>query len=128
MLLNKSFGTLKRDGSLFWGQSTYWQKYYVPQFHVMNINVKYVFIFIIFSYITSNFSRIYLFLFYVNILIVKLEYLFGPKIFCLNETNFVSFKQNISLHQRKCYKQIIFLIQSKKINILIQSNIFSECN
>ena len=45
------------------------------------------------------------------------KYLFGPKIFCLNQTNFVSFKQNIPLHQRKCFKQIIFLIQS---------NIFSE--
>ena len=41
-----------------------------------------------------------------------------PKIFCLNQTNFLSFKQNISLHQRKCFKHIIFLIQS---------NIFSEC-
>ena len=32
---------------------------------------------------------------------------------------FVSLKQNISLHQRKCFKQIIFLILS---------NIFSECS
>ena len=46
------------------------------------------------------------------------KYLFGPKIFCLNQTNFVSLKQNISLHQRKCFKEMIFLIQS---------NIFSEC-
>ena len=45
------------------------------------------------------------------------KYLFGPKIFCLNQTNFVSFKQIISLNQRKSFKQIIFLIQS---------NIFSE--
>ena len=37
---------------------------------------------------------------------------------CLNEKNFVSLKQNISLHQWKCFKQII---------LLIQSNIFSEC-
>ena len=29
------------------------------------------------------------------------KYLFGPKIFCLNRTNFVSLKQNISLHRRK---------------------------
>ena len=47
------------------------------------------------------------------------KYLFVPKIFCLNQTNFVSFKQIISLHQRKSFKQIFFLIQS---------NIFSECN
>ena len=40
------------------------------------------------------------------------KYLFGPKIFCLNQTNFVLLKQNISLDQRKCFKQIIFLIQS----------------
>ena len=46
------------------------------------------------------------------------EYLFGPKIFWLNQTNFVSLKQNISLHQRKCFKQIIFLVQS---------NLFSQC-
>ena len=44
--------------------------------------------------------------------------LFVPKIFCLNQTNFVTFKQNISSHQRKCFKQRIFLIQS---------NTFSEC-
>ena len=47
------------------------------------------------------------------------EYLFDPKMFCLNQINFVSFKQNISLNQRKSFKQIIFLIQS---------NLFSECN
>ena len=46
------------------------------------------------------------------------QYLFDPKIFCLNQKIFVSLKQNISLHQRKCFIQIIFLIQS---------NIFSEC-
>ena len=46
------------------------------------------------------------------------QYLFDPKIFCLNQKNFVSLKQNISLHQRKCFIQIVFLIQS---------NIFSEC-
>ena len=40
------------------------------------------------------------------------KYLFSPKIFYLNQTNFVSLKQKISLHQRKCFKQIIFLIQS----------------
>ena len=33
--------------------------------------------------------------------------------------NFVLLKQNISLHKRKCFIQIIFLIQS---------NIFSECS
>ena len=47
------------------------------------------------------------------------QYLFDPKIFCLNQKNFVSLKQNISLHQRKCFIQIMFLIQS---------NIFSECS
>ena len=47
------------------------------------------------------------------------EYLFDPKIFCLNQKKFVSLKQNIYLHQRKCFKQIIFLIRS---------NIFSECS
>ena len=36
------------------------------------------------------------------------KYLFGPKIFCLNQTNFVSFKQIICLNQRKSFKQIIF--------------------
>ena len=36
------------------------------------------------------------------------KYLFGPKIFCLNRTNFISFKQIISLNQRKSFKQIIF--------------------
>ena len=46
------------------------------------------------------------------------KYLFSLKIFYLNQTNFFSLKQNISLHQRKCFKQIIFMIQS---------NIFSEC-
>ena len=46
------------------------------------------------------------------------KYLFGPKIFCLNQTNFVSLKQNISSHKKKGFKQIIFLIQS---------NIFSKC-
>ena len=35
------------------------------------------------------------------------NYLFGPKIFGLKQINFVSFKQNISLHQRKCFKHII---------------------
>ena len=40
------------------------------------------------------------------------NFLFGSKIFCLNQTNFVSLKQNISLHQRKCFKQRILLIQS----------------
>ena len=45
------------------------------------------------------------------------QYLFNPKIFRLNQKNVVSLKQNISLHQRKCFKHIIFLIQS---------NIFSE--
>ena len=38
----------------------------------------------------------------------KDKYLFNPKIFCLNQTNFVSFKQIISLNQRKSFKQIIF--------------------
>ena len=47
------------------------------------------------------------------------QYLFDPKIFCLNQKNFFSLKQNISLHERKCFKQIFFLIQS---------NIFSECS
>ena len=47
------------------------------------------------------------------------QYLFYSKIFCLNQKNFVSLKQNISLHQRKCFIQIFFLIQS---------NIFSECS
>ena len=47
------------------------------------------------------------------------QYLFDPKIFCLNRKNFVSSKQNICLHQRKCFIQII---------LLIQSNIFSECS
>ena len=47
------------------------------------------------------------------------KYLFGPKIFCLNQTNFISSKQIISLNQRKSFKQIMFLIQS---------NIFPECN
>ena len=46
-------------------------------------------------------------------------FIWSKDIFCLNQTNFVSSKQNISLHQRKCFKQIIFLIQS---------NIFSECS
>ena len=36
------------------------------------------------------------------------KYLFGLKIFCLNQTNFVSFKQIISLNERKSSKQIIF--------------------
>ena len=36
------------------------------------------------------------------------KYLFGSKIFCLNKTNFISFKQIISLNQRKSSKQIIF--------------------
>ena len=36
------------------------------------------------------------------------KYLFGSKIFCLNQTNFISFKQIISLNQRKSFKQIIF--------------------
>ena len=31
------------------------------------------------------------------------QYSFDPKIFCLNKKNFVSLKQNISLHQRKCF-------------------------
>ena len=53
-----------------------------------------------------------------EIYLIRTKYLFGLKIFCLNQTNFVSFEQNISLHQRKCFKQIIFSIQS---------NIFSEC-
>ena len=39
-------------------------------------------------------------------------------IICLNQSNFISLKQIISFHQRKCFKQIIFLIQP---------NIFSEC-
>ena len=47
------------------------------------------------------------------------QYLFDPKIFCLNQKNFVSLKQNISLHQRKRFVKIIFLIQS---------DIFSECS
>ena len=47
------------------------------------------------------------------------QYLFDPKIFCLNQKNVVSLKQNISLHQRKRFIQIIFLIQS---------NILSECS
>ena len=47
------------------------------------------------------------------------KYLFSTKIFYLKQTNFASFKQNISLNQRKCFKQIIFLIQL---------NIFSECS
>ena len=47
------------------------------------------------------------------------QYLFDPKIFWLIQKNFVSLKQNISLHQRKCFIQIIFMIQS---------NIFSECS
>ena len=37
------------------------------------------------------------------------KYLFDPKIFCLNQTNFVLFKQIISLNQRKSFKQIIFI-------------------
>ena len=44
------------------------------------------------------------------------QYLFDPKIFCSNQKNFVSLKQNISLHQRKCFVQIIFLIQSNIFN------------
>ena len=36
------------------------------------------------------------------------KYLFGSKIFCLNQTNFISFKEIISLNQRKSFKQIIF--------------------
>ena len=47
------------------------------------------------------------------------QYLFDPKIFCLNQKKFVLLKQNISLHQKKCFIQII---------CLIQSNIFSECS
>ena len=45
------------------------------------------------------------------------QYLFDPKIFFLNQKNVVSLKRHISLHQRKRFIQIIFLIQS---------NIFSE--
>ena len=56
----------------------------------------------------------------INALIYGQRYnLFDPKIFCLNQKNFVLLKQNISLHQKKCFIQIIFLIQS---------NIFSECS
>ena len=47
------------------------------------------------------------------------QYLFDPKIFCLNQKKFFSLKQNISLPQRKCFIQIIFLIQC---------NILSECS
>ena len=36
------------------------------------------------------------------------KYLFGPEIFCFNQKNFGSFKQIISLKQRKSFKQIIY--------------------
>ena len=36
------------------------------------------------------------------------KYLFGSRILCLNQINFISFKQIISLNQRKSFKQIIF--------------------
>ena len=52
------------------------------------------------------------------------QYLFDPKIFCLNQTNFVSFKQIISLNQRKSFKLIIFFDSIKsffsvKVNIVV---------
>ena len=53
-----------------------------------------------------------------EIYLIRTNIYMGPKIFCLNQTNFVSFKQNTFLHQRKCFKKIIFFTQS---------NIFSEC-
>ena len=46
------------------------------------------------------------------------KYLFGSKIFCWDQTNFISFKQIISLNQRKSFKQIIFFDSI---------NFFSEC-
>ena len=51
------------------------------------------------------------------------KYLFGSKIFCLNEINFNSFKQIISLNQRKSFKQIIFFdsIKSFFFSVALES-------
>ena len=58
-----------------------------------------------------------------NLIDLRQKFIWFEQIFVwskdiLFESNFVSFKQNISLNQRKCFKQIIFFIQS---------NLFSEC-
>ena len=41
------------------------------------------------------------------------QYLFDTKIFCLNQKNFVSLKQNISLRQKKFFIPIIFFYSIK---------------
>ena len=52
------------------------------------------------------------------------KYLFGPMIFCLNQTSFVSFKQIISSNQRKSFKQIIFFDSIKSFFSVYMVDIF----
>ena len=55
-------------------------------------------------------------------------YLFGSKIFCLNQTNFISFKQIISLNQKKSLKKVIFFdsIESFYLDPVF-AYFFSDC-